>query len=282
MEILKRTFAPLTDAAWEAISAEAKEVFRLNLSARSVVDVGEPRGFAFSALNLGRVEVPKGGEKGPVRYGIRQVLPVVEVRASFELDLWELDNLERGARNPNLDNLRRAAKELAKFEEQALYSGFKPAGIAGLLTAAKFAPVPVATEPAALPDAVTRAVVGLRYADVDGPYALALGAPLYQLLVAGAEAGYPIRRRIEKEIGGPIVLAPFLPGGALVSRRGGDAELALGQDISIGYEHHTGSTVRLYFGESFAFRVLTPEAIVPLEAQRGTTRSRGASPGPPA
>lgn len=48
---------------------------------------------------------------------------------------------------------------------------------------------------------------------------------------------------------------------------GGDAELALGQDISIGRESHANRTVRLCFGESFTFHVLAPEAIVPLLAE---------------
>jgi uncharacterized linocin/CFP29 family protein len=52
-----------------------------------------------------------------------------------------------------------------------------------------------------------------------------------------------------------------------VSCRGGDAELVLGQDIAIGYEKHDSKTVRLYFGESFTFRVLAPEAVVPLVAE---------------
>jgi uncharacterized linocin/CFP29 family protein len=39
------------------------------------------------------------------------------------------------------------------------------------------------------------------------------------------------------------------------------------QDISIGYESHDSKTVRLYFSESFAFRVPGPEAVVPLAAR---------------
>jgi uncharacterized linocin/CFP29 family protein len=270
MDILKRQLAPITEAAWQEIEAEAKHVFALNLSARRVVDVSGPLGLDAAAVNLGRLQVPKKAGKGPLRYGVRQVLPVVEARASFELDIWELDNLDRGAVDPDLDALRAAARELARFEERAVYEGLPEAGLTGLLEAAQFEAVPVTAEAAALPEAIARSVLRLRYADVEGPYALALGAALYQLLAVGTEQGYPIRRRIADLIDGPIVLAPFLEGGVLVSRRGGDTEMTLGQDISIGYESHNSTTVRLYFSESFAFRVPGPEAVVPLAARETT------------
>ncbi len=46
--------------------------------------------------------------------------------------------------------------------------------------------------------------------------------------------------------------------------RGGDFELTVGGDWSIGYSDHTADVVRLYLQESFTFRVLSPEAAVPL------------------
>jgi uncharacterized linocin/CFP29 family protein len=50
----------------------------------------------------------------------------------------------------------------------------------------------------------------------------------------------------------------------VLSLRGGDAELVVGQDWSIGYLDHDARDVRLYLQETFTFRVLTPEAAVPL------------------
>jgi uncharacterized linocin/CFP29 family protein len=267
MDSLKRSLAPITDAAWAEITREAKDAFRLNLSARSIVDVSEPHGLDFSAVNLGRLELPKRQKKDvAVRYGVRKVLPLVEARASFELGIWELDNMDRGARDPDLGPLHGAAMELAKFEEEAVYQGFAEAGITGLMDSSSFEPIAVKPTASALPEAVERAVLRLRYAEVDGPYALALGAALHTILQTGVVSGYPIRKRVRELIDGPIVLAPFLTGGVVVSRRGGDTELTLGQDTSIGYETHDTSTVRLFFSESFTFRVLAPEAVVPLHA----------------
>jgi uncharacterized linocin/CFP29 family protein len=53
-------------------------------------------------------------------------------------------------------------------------------------------------------------------------------------------------------------------GGFVLTARGGDFELAIGQDISIGYLSHSKSTVQLYLQEAFTFRLLTTEAAVVL------------------
>jgi uncharacterized linocin/CFP29 family protein len=50
----------------------------------------------------------------------------------------------------------------------------------------------------------------------------------------------------------------------VLTARGGDFELNIGQDVSIGYLSHTDSTVQLYLQETFLFRVLTTEAGVAL------------------
>ncbi len=55
-----------------------------------------------------------------------------------------------------------------------------------------------------------------------------------------------------------------MEGAVVLTTRGGDFELNIGQDISIGYLSHAESVVRLYLQESFVFRVLTSEAAVVL------------------
>jgi uncharacterized linocin/CFP29 family protein len=49
-----------------------------------------------------------------------------------------------------------------------------------------------------------------------------------------------------------------------VTTRGGDFELHIGQDVSIGYLSHSDSAVRLYLQETFTFLLLTTEAAVAL------------------
>ena len=65
--------------------------------------------------------------------------------------------------------------------------------------------------------------------------------------------------------------APGLDGGLVISLRGGDFELTVGQDFSIGYLDHDAEHVRLYIEESFTFLVLSPQAAIPLVAGSGKT-----------
>ena len=76
------------------------------------------------------------------------------------------------------------------------------------------------------------------------------------------EAGW---EEIEKEAKRTLRgMSAGLEGGLVVSTRGGDFELSVGQDFSIGYLEHNLETVRLYIEESFTFLVLTQQAGVPL------------------
>ena len=69
---------------------------------------------------------------------------------------------------------------------------------------------------------------------------------------------------VRKLVDGPLVWAPAVNGAVVLSLRGGDFELTIGRDMSIAYQSHTDTAVRLYLVETMAFRVLTPEAAVAL------------------
>ncbi len=262
MDMLKRQLAPIVDDAWRQIEAEAVRVLKSNLSARQLVDVHGPRGFEFSAVNLGALrDVAKSAEG--VGYGVREVLPLVELRVPFELDIWDLDNVARGAAIVETGPVIDAALQLAAFEERALYHGFAHGSISGLAQAAKHTAVALGKDASGYADAVAQAMLTLSDHGVGGPYGLVLGSETFRHL-AGDVGVYPLRQRIAKLILGPILHSRVLDGGFLVSLRGGDFELTLGQDVSIGYDHHDARRVSLYFTESFTFRVLAPEAVAPL------------------
>ena len=262
MNVLKKELAPITPRGWQHIEDEAKRAMESNLSDRRVVDVSEPMGFEFSAVNLGTLHTAHRLDSG-VQYGVRRVLPLVETRIPIELDIWSLDDLERGAGDVDTAAVTRAALALAEFEERAVYRGFEPAGIEGLGTAALAEPMELPPEASGYSDVVARAVLKLSDSGVQGPYTLVLGSKPYRLLHSG-QAADPPRDQIAKLLDGPIWHSAVLDGGILLSLRGGDFELVLGQDASVGYNWHDKSKVHLYLTESFTFRVLGPEAAVPL------------------
>ena len=58
--------------------------------------------------------------------------------------------------------------------------------------------------------------------------------------------------------------APAVDGAVVMSMRGGDYQLTVGQDISIGYAHHDAKNLHLYMVESFTFQHLSPESALAL------------------
>ncbi|UJR81172.1 family 1 encapsulin nanocompartment shell protein [Sandaracinus amylolyticus] len=261
MNLLKRELAPITPEAWGQIDAEARRVLNLHLAARKVVDFKGPLGWEKGAVNTGRLSTVDA-PLDHVSARVRVVLPLVELRTYFELPIDELDDASRGADDLDFKPLIEAAARIARAEDHAVFNGYPAAGIHGVIESSEHAPVSLA-HAHRLPFAVVEAKEVLRRAGVDGPYALVLGPRLYDETQAAAEDGYPIRSRVEPLIDS-IVWAPALEHGALVSMRGGDFELTVGQDLSIGYASHDQGRVRLYLTESLTFRVLETTAAVPL------------------
>jgi len=118
------------------------------------------------------------------------------------------------------------------------------------------------------PSVVADAIELLRKAGINGPYALAVGPQCYAGLAQAAEDGHPIRSRVEQFLEGPMVLAPAVDGAVLLSHRGGDYQLSVGQDLCIGYQGQDGGKAHLFLAESFAFRVLDRGAAILLEPRR--------------
>jgi len=264
MDMLKRSISPITDEAWEAIDHRARDVLKEKLSGRSFVDVSGPHGWDHGAVVTGRLDVSKSCEKGDVCWGVHIVQPLVEARVSFELDVWELDNAIRGAKDLELDPVVKAAEKLALFEEKAIYEGFEPANITGLAKAGKENAVPLAMGSGSeIMQSVSKALVKLMDASIEGPYMLLAGPDLWQALDVKAE-GYPLRKRLSSLLESDVVFAPNVEGAYVVSARGGDFELTLGQDFCIGYESTVEDKVKLFMAESFTFRIIEPAAVVPL------------------
>ena len=117
------------------------------------------------------------------------------------------------------------------------------------------------------PNLVAKAVDVLRESGIAGPYGLAIAPAGYTGIIETAEhGGYLLLDHLRQILGGPVVWAPGIEGAAVVSLRGGDFVLEVGEDISVGYLAHDASDVTLYLEESLSFRVLEPDAAVVLSS----------------
>ncbi len=100
-------------------------------------------------------------------------------------------------------------------------------------------------------------------------YSVLLSADAFAAVAETTDYGYPIREHIARVLhDGEIIWAPAIDGAVLLSTRGGDFELHLGQDLSIGYLSHDDEQVQLYFQESLTFIAQTGEASVVLPATK--------------
>lgn len=265
MNDLQRERAPFSSDVWQQIDEEAVKVLKLRLAGRKLVDFVGPLGWSTSALDLGRTEKLPASPVEGVEASLRRSLPLVELRVPFTLDRNEIEAIERGAKDADLDPVIEAAIKLARAEDKAIFSGYPAAHITGIVQAASQATLSLASDYEKYPATVVEAVTKLRMAGVDGPYGIALGPRCYAGLNKTVTAGgYPVLQHVKQLLDGPIVWAPAVDGAVVMSLRGGDFELTVGRDISIGYWGHDDEKVQLYLEESLTFRVLSAEAAVPL------------------
>ncbi len=127
MNHLLRSLAPISDSGWKELDDEARERLTPALAARKLVDFSGPRGWEYSATNRGRIEPLAKTPCDGVTGARRRVLPLVEVRASFELALSELRDFDRGADDIDLEPLDRAAQRIAQAENAAVFHGWQGA-----------------------------------------------------------------------------------------------------------------------------------------------------------
>lgn len=263
MNNLYRELAPVSAAAWEEIEEEARRTLKRHLAARRVVDVEGPKGVDFSAVGTGHTQaIPAPGEG--IQAIRREVKPLIELRVPFELSRQQVDDVERGATDSDWSAVKEAARKIAFAEDNSVFEGYDAAGIEGIRKGNSNPGLTLPSSVRGYPDIVAQAVSQLRLAGCNGPYALVLGADAYTAVSGGSDEGYPVLTHIQRQIDGDIIWAPAIKGGFVMTKRGGDFELDLGQDFSIGYISHTETTVKLYLQESFTFRLLTTEAAVAL------------------
>jgi uncharacterized linocin/CFP29 family protein len=263
MNNLHRELAPVSDAAWKQIEEEVARTFRRNLAGRRSVDVDiAESGAKCAAVGTGHLKTLPAPQEG-VTARQRIVMPLVELRVPFDLTREAIDDVERGADDSDWQPAKDAAEQLAYAEDRTIFLGYAAAGIEGIREGTSNPVLPLPAQATDYPDVIAAALKQLKLVGVDGPYVAVLGASVYTSLQEANDKGYPVLNHIQRLVGSDnIIWAPAIEGAYLLSTRGGDFELNLGRDLSIGYLSHTETTVRLYLEETLTFRLLTSEAAV--------------------
>jgi len=272
MNNLHRELAPISEAAWADLEEETTRTLKRYLAGRCVVDVHGPGGVGLSAVGTGHLKAIEAPGDG-VLARQREVKALVEVRVPLELDRQQIDDVERGSADSDWQPAKDAAQKIAYAEDRAIFEGYAAAGIGGIRQGTSN---PIQTLPADVrqyPDAIAQALSQLRLVGVNGPYAVLLGADAYTALAETSDNGYPVLEHVKKLVKDGIIWAPSLAGAFVLTTRGGDFALHIGQDVSIGYLGHTDNVVRLYLQETLTFLLLTTEAAVALSPPVKTDRA---------
>jgi uncharacterized linocin/CFP29 family protein len=263
MNNLHRELAPISDAAWAQIEEEASRTLKRYLAGRRVVDVSGPAGTALSAVGTGHLRtIASPGEGVLTRQ--REVKAMVELRVPFELERQMIDDVERGANDSDWQPAKDAARKFAFAEDRAIFEGYDAAGIVGVRQGTSNPKKSLPSDVRQYPEAVAEALSQLRLVGVNGPYSVLLGADAYTKLAETSDHGYPVLEHVKRLVEDRIIWAPAIDGAFVVTTRGGDFDLHIGQDASIGYLSHTDTHVRLYLQETFTFLYLTAESAVAL------------------
>ena len=264
MNNLHRELAPISDAAWAQIEAEVARTFKRYVAGRRAVDVKPAAGSGLSAVGTGHLRSIPGSREG---VGVRQrdVKALIELRVPFDLSRAAIDDVERGANDSDWQPAKDAARQIAFAEDAAIFEGYVEANIVGIRQGTSNPKTPLPSDVLQYPDAIAQGLSQLRMGGVNGPYAVLLGAEAYTALSETSDHGYPVLEHVKRLVKDKIIWAPAIEGAFVLTTRGGDFELHLGQDLSIGYLSHTDTSVRLYLEETFTFLLQTAEASVVLQ-----------------
>jgi uncharacterized linocin/CFP29 family protein len=263
MNNLHRELAPISDPAWAQIEQETSRTLKRHLAGRRVVDLHGPAGASLSAVGTGHLLTISAPRDGIVARQ-REVKALVELRVPFELERQAIDDVERGANDSDWQPAKDAARKLAYAEDGAIFEGYAAAGIVGIRQATSNPAMTLPGDVREYPQAIAQGLSRLRLVGVNGPYAVLLDADVYTALAETSDHGYPVLEHVKRLVDDKIIWAPAIRGAFVVTTRGGDFDLHIGQDVSIGYLNHTDATVGLYLQETFSFQMLTAEAAIAL------------------
>lgn len=263
MNNLHRELAPISAAAWQELENQVRDAFALNAGARRVVDVLEPKGPELAAVGTGHLGEPGTAAAG-VQVRVRRASPVAELRMPFRVTREAVDSVERGAQDADWSPAVAAAQQMAMAEDSAIFDGLAAAASDGLRSGSSHEAIALPEDVSAIPEAVAQARTALRSSAVGGPCALLLSPAVHTTVSGSVIGGRLAIDELSRLVGGEVLWSPALDGGLLVSTRGGDSELVLGRDLSIGYLGHDATSIELYLEESFAFQLHTPEAGIEL------------------
>lgn len=132
---LRREYASISDEAWRELDQQARRIIEQNLAAKRVVDFDGPHGWEYAAVNTGRLDICKEEAPLGMLWGTRTMMPLIEIRPPFALERTEMDDISRGAEDPDIGLLEHATEQVARFEDTAIFNMFAAGGVQRIVPA---------------------------------------------------------------------------------------------------------------------------------------------------
>ena len=265
---LHRDGTPFGVKIWEKIDATVTGVARARLSARRLLEIEGPYGYALQAL-FSDSEAVSQAVPGDVRLRVPRAFPVPSLECPFRLVARDLAAFEETGLPLDLGAAARAAAACADQEDALLFYGSEALGLTGLANTKGVQSVKLAswkTVGAAL-DNVLQAVDKLDAAGYHGPYALALPPALFNPLIRlYPQTGRSELEQLNQAVSGGVVKAACLDGaGVLVTAVKEIASIAIGRDMETAFVGPAGRDYEFTIAESLALRLRDPKSVCVLK-----------------
>jgi uncharacterized linocin/CFP29 family protein len=253
---LGREDAPLTPETWSVLDSAMIESAKSQLAGRRIIGIEGPFGLGLKVIPLSDCEVEDGITSG-------RFMPVNLITTTFTLSKRDLASWERDRIVMDLGPVVCAAMACAKKEDNIIFNGTPDnPGLLGVegsgsITLSKWDKVGVAA------DQVIGAITRMDDAGFHGRFCMALAPALYNLLLRRYPQGDGTELdHIRSILDGDVIKAPVLKkGGILLASGQQNCSIVIGQDMSIGYNGPSGSSLEFSISESLALMIRAPEAV---------------------
>ena len=223
MDFLKRELAPITANGWKEIEERAAAVLSKELSARKFIRVTGPLGRDVTSVTTGRMDVKT---KDDIKYGVYKVQPLIESRICFPLSRWELDNIERGAKDVDYTSLDDGVRKAAKFEEEAIFKGLEDGQVDGIYKSSSYEALDFGKTADETLKAIFDGVLKLDAAFAKKPYVLVVSNEKWYYLNTVVKE-YSLPEKLEKILGQKIIVSKSIDGAILLPYDDENIELIL-------------------------------------------------------
>lgn len=265
-DYLGRDDAPFGEDVFARLDEIVVSVAKAQLSARRILEIEGPYGFALKSVPLNDEVV----SDGDVKVLSSPTLPLPLIETGFRLSARDLATFEATGFSLDTESVARAAMAAAEAEDALVFEGEKKLGISGLLTVEGALSVKLGNldEIGTAANDIIAALTTLDRAGFHGPYLLALAPELYNLLYRLLPQNFQTEMQyIESIVGSKVVKAAGIKkGGVLLAEGRQYASMVIGQDMSAGFVGPSGPDYEFKIIESIAPRIRVPASICALKA----------------